>query len=152
MLPDVEKYFQALKDADAAEESESAEARAIYVQQGYSNEYTQKREAASEKLAAAKKTAWQNLSTSTDPVVAWIGKNVQVYHREEAKQVLKLLPLTLVQLDELARREEWCEAYWGCDCGDFDEAHNKGYRHQMIEAGLFPTTTEHEKAATEASV
>lgn len=98
------------------------------------------------------KAAFSELKNSPEPMVVWLVTHVENFHREELRRVLRELPLTLPEFDRMARQYDWCEAYWGCHCGDSSPLHNDGYRGLMIDAGLFPTATEEEKAQTQASV
>lgn len=55
--------------------------------------------------------AWRAVfADATDPLVMWIGQNAES-RPDEAMVVLDALPATLADLDEIARREDWCQTW-----------------------------------------
>lgn len=72
---------------------------------------------------AALDAAWETLEDSTDPVVQFIYKNCKDY-RAESTEVLKVLPATLDEIENLAITSDWC--------GVWDD-----FREKAVESGVF---------------
>lgn len=132
MLPDVQKYVEAIDAAEAARSKARADADEKYSgRYGYGNEAQEQRAAhrkavndAYKPWAAAFEGAWEALKSSSDPLVKWIAENCKGYE-SEARRVLEALPATLVELDELALDHDWCNTW-------------ARFRDQALEAGVLP--------------
>ena len=68
--------------------------------------------------------AWNKLTQSSDPLVRWIAENCKEY-QTYALDVLKVLPATVDELDELAQDEDWCNIW--------DQ-----FRDRAVKAGVIP--------------
>jgi hypothetical protein len=101
MLADVEKYYQDIATAEKEYEEACAEADAAYE----AREET--RRASVRKLDRAKRGN-TTLAESTDPLVKWIAVHVLREYPEHSEAVLKALPATREQLDQLAAKMQWC--------------------------------------------
>ena len=68
-----------------------------------------------EAYQAIRRPAWEayqaDLLELDDPLVTWIAQNALPYHREEATEILRLLPATLAALDAYAKTRDWCGAW-----------------------------------------
>jgi hypothetical protein len=84
-------------------------------------------EAAWEAFLAAQKAAWVALAESADPLVRWIAENCQGY-ADEAQEILRMLPASLMKLDVVASDRGWC--------GDWDRL-----RKAAEEAGVLPAAS-----------
>jgi hypothetical protein len=73
---------------------------------------------------AAVDAAWDALKASSDPLVSWIAANGRT-HAYEAVIVLKALPASMAELNDLAQRSGWCGAW-------------VRYRSAAEEAGVLP--------------
>ncbi len=81
-------------------------------------------------LSAAQDAAWATLRASEVPLVRWIAENCEEFP-DEALEVLRVLPASLMELDVLAREAGWC--------GIWDR-----FRARAIEAGVAPIATKDE--------
>lgn len=134
ILPEVKAYIEAVEAASAAFEKALSEARSKYPKYRAYDRTDETREhrqafadvedAAYDAHRAAYSTAWDALEQSSDPLVKWIAENCRSYDRE-ALMILKALPATADELEEIADREEWCGAW-------------NSFRDQAIEAGVMP--------------
>ncbi|MFJ8158538.1 hypothetical protein [Streptomyces sp. NPDC094468] len=132
MLPEVQKYVTAVNSAVAAQRDATraacekfpdrhdltSEGRAQY--DAYSLEVRAAITAVEESRAAA----WQDLKSSSDPLVKWIAEHCESFP-DQANAVLTALPATVEELDALAKREGWCEVW-------------DNFRDQAREAGVMP--------------
>lgn len=108
------KYSDAFRDGDYYG-TEKSELRAAHHRE---------RNAAYQTRQVATNEAWNRLTQSSDPLVRFIAENCKEY-QGYAIQVLKLLPATVDQLDELAENQDWCQI-WG------------QFRDRAVEAGVMP--------------
>lgn len=144
MLPDVAEYIATVDGADRAWSAMDSALNAMYPDrhahatdngQAQFQAYWAQYDEYEERYKTAHFKAWAKLKESADPLVAWVAKNCGTY-KAEARVFLAALPATGEELDALARREEWCDAWVNdCDCCP-DEG--TGFRDRMIEAGVFP--------------
>lgn len=139
MLPEVAEY---IKTRDEAQTAHDAAFRALDEKyrsvRGYddydSAENREKRRERSHGRDEAYKTwqiatneAWNKLGQSSDPLVRFITEKCKDY-QEYAIHVLRILPATVEELDQLAESQDWCHI-WG------------QFRDQAIEAGAMPGYT-----------
>lgn len=117
MYPEVEAYLAAIKAADA--QYRTAEGR--------------EKDAFLAALRRAEEDGWDALKASEAPLVRWIADNCYKNFRT-ARKALRALPATLAELDALAAREGWCEAY-------------DTYRHAALKAGVLSAPAEPEATA-----
>lgn len=123
MLPDVAAY---LKAVDAAEYARNTERDAINKQYPFISDpaawdtakYRESETARSkahqesvDRYHTAMAAALKALRESSDPLVAWVAREVQPYHEDEALALLKALPMTVEELDAFADDADWCSAY-----------------------------------------
>lgn len=131
MLPDVRAFIDAREAASTAYRSamEGVEEQFPKRYDYHSDDgreqrrkYSAAREAAAGVEHKAQEEAWEKLAESADPLVRWIAQNCDEY-RGEAQTVLRTLPATLDELDELAMERDWCGTW-------------AGFRDQAIAAGV----------------
>ena len=62
---------------------------------------------------ATRRTAWEQLlrDVADDPLAAWIVEHAMPTYPDQAIVVLKALPATLDQLDQLAEDNDWCDTW-----------------------------------------
>jgi len=75
--------------------------------------YEAVRDSARATYEAVRAPAWATLldAVQSDPLAAWIVEHAMPDHHDEALTVLRALPATLVQLDDLADRHGWCDSW-----------------------------------------
>jgi hypothetical protein len=135
MYPEVQRYLDAVKAADAAwsqivrqcaaaEDAAWQEARAdgwtppagaccsdcAWMDTPPMRALNKVEENSRETRDAAQATAWDALRASEVPLVRWIAEECGEF-RYEANEVLEALPASLEELDALARRRNWCGAW-----------------------------------------
>lgn len=82
-------------------------------------EYTSRRE-------ALEAQAVEQLHACADPLVQWLVNSPALTRfPSHARTLLKALPATVEELDEMARRNDWCEVW-------------EDYRDEMQQAGVLP--------------
>ncbi|MET9385326.1 hypothetical protein ABZY09_30705 [Streptomyces sp. NPDC002928] len=129
----VKEYSEAIEAAEAAYAAALVQLDAKYPQrdaygstdsEGYKQYQAWREEQADAGAAddATKTTAWDALKGSPDPLVKWIAENCEEYH-SAAATILKALPATLEELDELAADRDWCSVW-------------DGFRNDAIRAGV----------------
>ncbi|MFD5445929.1 hypothetical protein [Streptomyces tendae] len=135
MLPDVQRFIDAVEAATAARRAAVDTAAEKYPNRyGRSQDaqrqalaYTDEIESAHTTCSDVREAAWEALKTSGDPLVRWIAENCAEYPAE-ARQVLTALPATLDELDELAERGGYC-GVWNV------------FRQRALAAGVVPGVT-----------
>lgn len=131
MLPEVQAYLTARAEAETTQREAEQALYAKYPDRyGYSAENRQQRDAfyaESEEIVTkhrvARNEAWNALKGSSEPLVRWIAEHCKDY-QSEALVVLRALPATLDELDELADRQDFCHIW-------------NQFRDQAAEEGLF---------------
>lgn len=128
MYPEVEQY---IKTRDAANEKNRADTIALNLK--YSNLYNRPESEIDAYHSAKRETnttfrvtvneAWNGLTASSDPLVCFIAENCKEY-QQQAAEVLKALPATVGQLDDLAGGHDWCEIW-------------NQFRDEAVDRGLF---------------
>jgi hypothetical protein len=124
----VTEYFQAIEAANATFKAamESVDAKYAANSETYEQRQTWREERRPIDAAhtAAHEAAWSALKGSSDPLVKWIAENCEEY-RGEAGTILKALPATADELDDLAEENEWCTTW-------------NAFRDRAIAAGVLP--------------
>lgn len=135
MLPEVLAYFVALDAAEVAFEKGRRDLSDQFPQRlGYGRAARKEQDAFDrvegklhDDRQAARTAAWAALKESSDPLVKWIAQNCRDY-RDHAETILRALPATEAELNDIAESGEWCEVW-------------DGFKERAIEAGVMPGFT-----------
>lgn len=107
--PDIGAYLAAEAVAGATLSAAESEARQAY--HPYSRELRHAMHKARADHQDALRLAELKLTRSKDPAIAWLMKNTFRAYRSETLIVLRCWPMTRDELDLLALRGGWCDAY-----------------------------------------
>lgn len=122
MLPEVAEYLADIKAAnklydtvtgalDAATRGRSAFGSSTGKERDLYNEYHTGVQAAQRERETSRRDAWDELKDSADPLVSWIAHNADSY-LSQAVTVLRALPATVEELDDVATDAGWCDEWF----------------------------------------
>lgn len=118
MLPEFEKYLEALESAE--QEYETAK-------KDYAQHYSV-RARARDNYQQTRIKLWTQLAVQTDdPLVKWIVHNAPTAH-SNATRVLRELPCSLAKLDQVASEQGWCS--------DWDELRTRAIVDGAVSDGM----------------
>ena len=133
MLPEVQAYITGRDEAAEALNKAERDLAAKYPRRydyDYSDEtrsqragYREEINEAHTKAQVAQNEAWNALTQSSEPLVRFIAENCKDY-QSYAVEVLRVLPATVDELDELADDQDWCHIW-------------NQFRDRAVEQGLF---------------
>lgn len=113
MLPEVERYFNAVDAAEQATLDKLSKLDGSYNSLADREDfdlYWAKRHELRATLVGEKKLLWEELGNSSDKLVRFIGTNCWDYHNSASK-VLRELPTSFERLQSIAAEEDWCETF-----------------------------------------